>query len=66
MNLKVAMIRLQIMARHFSLEDHHEPVRETAKRPDARRRLIPFSAMVGIGLVVTILWCVFSPYWLGR
>ena len=51
---------------HFSLEDDHESVRETAQRPDARRRLIPFSAMIGVGVVVTLLWHVAAVYWFDR
>ena len=31
-------------------------VQEMAKKPDRRRRLIPFSAMMTLGLVITLIW----------
>jgi hypothetical protein len=31
-------------------------VETEVKRPDRRRRLIPFSAMIALGLLATVLW----------
>jgi prepilin peptidase CpaA len=65
-NLREALINLQIIwfrvtafGLHLGAEDR---VEVEVNRADRRRRLIPFAAMVAIGIVATILfsWNVFS------
>ena len=53
LNIQLLWIRLVCLGRHITSEDR---VEAEVKRSDRRRRLIPFSAMMGIGLVVTLVW----------
>jgi prepilin peptidase CpaA len=53
LNLQILWIRLVCLGRHIGSEDR---VEAEVKRPDRRRRLIPFSAMMGIGLAATLVW----------
>ena len=53
LNIQLLWIRLVCLGRHITSEDR---VETEVKRADRRRRLIPFSAMMGIGLVVTLVW----------
>jgi prepilin peptidase CpaA len=55
-SLKVSMLRLQLLARHVSADDGHESIHEMAQTTGARQRLIPFSAMIAVGVLVTLLW----------
>jgi prepilin peptidase CpaA len=53
LNIQILWIRLVCLGRHIGSEDR---VEAEVKRSDRRRRLIPFSAMMGVGLVATMLW----------
>src|SRR5262249_21262034 len=53
LNIQLLWIRLVCLGRHITTEDR---VEAEVKRSDRRRRLIPFSAMMGIGLVATLVW----------
>jgi prepilin peptidase CpaA len=53
LNLQILWLRLVCLSRHVGLEDR---VEFEVKRTDRRRRLIPFSAMIAVGLVATVLW----------
>ncbi len=53
LNIQLLWIRLVCLGRHITSEDR---VEAEVKRSDRRRRLIPFSAMMGIGLVATLVW----------
>lgn len=56
-NLQLAMYRVKAIGRHLVRNDESETCQEIAKDLDVRRkRLIPFSAMVGIGVVATLVW----------
>lgn len=56
--LYVQLVALQAMVftKHLLVIDEHETVQEIVKQPDRRHRLIPFSVMLGIGVVVTLAW----------
>lgn len=52
-NLKILWYRIKVLGRHIAREDGVETaVRET----DRRRRLIPFGAMIALGLIATLVW----------
>jgi prepilin peptidase CpaA len=53
MNLQILWLRLACLSRHLGHEDR---VEAEMRRHDRRRRLIPFSAMIALGLVVTLGW----------
>jgi prepilin peptidase CpaA len=53
LNIQILWVRLVCLGRHITTEDR---VEAEVKRSDRRRRLIPFSAMMGIGLVATLVW----------
>ena len=53
LNIQILWIRLVCLGRHIGSEDR---VEAEVKRSDRRRRLIPFSAMMGVGLIVTLVW----------
>lgn len=55
-HLWLAARRLSLMGRHLLAEDELEPVRTTVQRDNRRERLIPFSAMVSIGVFVMLLF----------
>ena len=53
LNMQILWLRLACLGRHLGSEDR---VEAEVKRPDRRRRLIPFSAMIAVGLVATVFW----------
>jgi prepilin peptidase CpaA len=53
LNIQVLWIRLVCLGRHITTEDR---VEAEVRRSDRRRRLIPFSAMMGVGLIATLIW----------
>ena len=53
LNLQILYIRLSCIGRHLGSEDR---VELEVNRADRRKRLIPFSAMIAVGLVVTLFW----------
>jgi prepilin peptidase CpaA len=52
-NLHILWLRLASIGRYLASDDHVE--REVA-RSDRRRRIIPFAAMVAVGIIATLLW----------
>jgi prepilin peptidase CpaA len=53
LNFQILWLRLVCLGRHLGSEDR---VEVEVKRADRRRRLIPFTAMIALGLVATLLW----------
>jgi prepilin peptidase CpaA len=52
-NLQVGWLRLKALGRQLAAE---ERVEEAVKDPDRRRRVIPFAAMVAVGLFALLVW----------
>jgi prepilin peptidase CpaA len=52
-NLKIVWHRLAAISRHLGAEDHIEA---EVGRSDRRTRLIPFGAMVAVGLIALLVW----------
>jgi prepilin peptidase CpaA len=55
-NLQIAFSRLALIGRHLGAGDDVESVQAMAAKDDRRRRLIPFSAMVAVGVAATYAW----------
>jgi prepilin peptidase CpaA len=53
LNIQILWLRLACLGRHLGSEDR---VETEVKRSDRRRRLIPFSAMIALGLIATLVW----------
>jgi prepilin peptidase CpaA len=52
-NLHIVWLRLSSIGRYLAADDR---VEKEVLRTDRRRRIIPFAAMVAIGIVATLLW----------
>ncbi len=52
-NLHIIWLRLSSIGRYLAADDR---VETEVLRTDRRRRIIPFAAMVAIGIVATLLW----------
>jgi prepilin peptidase CpaA len=52
-NLRILWLRLACIGRYLGADDQ---VEREVNRSDRRRRIIPFAAMVAIGIVSTLLW----------
>jgi prepilin peptidase CpaA len=52
-NFQILWIRMSLLYRHMGSE---ERVESEVKRVDRRLRVIPFAAMVAVGLVATLIW----------
>jgi prepilin peptidase CpaA len=52
-NLQILWLRVACVGRHLGYEDR---VETEVKRSDRRRRLIPFTAMIALGLIATVGW----------
>jgi prepilin peptidase CpaA len=52
-SLQVIYYRLAILGRYFGAEDR---VEAGVKAWDRRRRVIPFAAMMGLGLIALLIW----------
>jgi prepilin peptidase CpaA len=52
-NLHILWLRLASIGRYLAGDDQ---VEREVRRSDRRRRIIPFAAMVAVGLVATLLW----------
>jgi prepilin peptidase CpaA len=50
-NLRIIYYRMTTVARHLGAEDH---VEEAVKQDDRRKRVIPFAAMVAVGLIALL------------
>lgn len=59
-NLRVAFYRLMILGRQLRADDNLERVQSVAQEQARRKRLIPFSAMITVGIVFTIVWNMFN------
>ncbi len=59
-NLQILWHRLGVMARHLGSEDQ---VEREVSRADRRRRIIPFAAMIAVGVIALVLmsWLRGSP-----
>jgi len=57
-NFQILWIRLATMGRHLGNDERFEG---EIKRSDRRRRMVPFAAMVAIGLIGTYLWLWANP-----
>jgi prepilin peptidase CpaA len=53
LNLQILVLRLSTVGRHLGSENRLET---ELKRADHRRRLIPFAAMIALGVVGTYVW----------
>lgn len=58
LNLRIIWHRLAAIGRHLGAEDR---VEAEVNREDRRGRIIPFAAMVALGVIVTFTWV-----WIGR
>jgi prepilin peptidase CpaA len=58
-NLQLLMLRVSTVGRHLGSENRLET---ELKRADHRRRLIPFAAMIALGVVATYLWYFTRPF----
>ncbi len=58
LNMQILLLKLSSLGRHLSSEDR---VGEEMARSDRRRRLVPFSAMMAVGLVATLVWLWYHP-----
>jgi Flp pilus assembly protein protease CpaA len=56
LHFKLSMCRLQMLASHVASDSGHETVHEMAANPEGRARLVPFSAMLAVGIVVILAW----------
>lgn len=54
-NLQIAMTRIMILGRQIGA-DEPERVQTVAQQSERRKRLIPFSAMITLGIFVTFVW----------
>lgn len=52
-NLQIVWHRVVAAGRHLGAEDH---VEQALKRPPDRSRLIPFAAVMALGLVAVLVW----------
>jgi prepilin peptidase CpaA len=52
-NLHIMWLRLASVGRYLAADDQ---VEREVRRSDRRSRIIPFAAMVAVGLIMTILW----------
>jgi prepilin peptidase CpaA len=56
MNFRLLAMRLSTIGRHLALDDEFESVQAVAKQDGRRGRLIPFSAMISIGIIAAIVY----------
>jgi prepilin peptidase CpaA len=52
-NLQILWLRLASVGRYLGADDK---VEHEVRRSDRRQRIIPFAAMVAVGLIATLLW----------
>jgi len=57
-NLQILWLRLASVGRYLGSDDK---VESEVRRSDRRKRIIPFAAMVAIGLVATLIWIKNTP-----
>lgn len=61
-DVKLIFLRLAVIGRQFGRDDNVESMQSIGRRDDRRERLVPFSAMITIGIVMTLAWRL----WLAR
>jgi len=61
-DMKLVFLRLAVVGRQFGREDDIESVQAVVGHDDRRERLVPFSAMITIGIVATLVWRVFGEW----
>jgi prepilin peptidase CpaA len=52
-NMKIIWYRVAAVGRHLGAEDHIEA---EVNRSDRRRRIIPFAAMIAVGIIAVLVW----------
>ncbi len=60
LNLRLMLVRLSTIGKHLAFDDDVEAVQSVTKRDDRRGRLIPFSAMVSVGIIAAIVYAYVS------
>jgi prepilin peptidase CpaA len=55
LNLQLTLLRFVSVGKLLVADDRMEHVQDWTMNPDRRRRLIPFSAMIGVGVVVMVV-----------
>ncbi|MBV8194504.1 MAG: hypothetical protein JOY80_03155, partial [Candidatus Dormibacteraeota bacterium] len=55
--MQILLLKLSSLGKHLGADDR---VADEVARPDRHRRLVPFSAMVAVGLVATLAWVWFQ------
>lgn len=57
LNVEISLLRLQSLRRHLTSEElGGDSIQDILAQPDHRRRLIPFSVMLGIGVLVVVFF----------
>ncbi len=57
-NLQLAILRIVLIGKHFGADDDVETVQAMAKEDNRRQRLIPFTAMITVGVIATCIWSI--------
>jgi prepilin peptidase CpaA len=57
-NFQILLLRLAAVGRHLGQNDRIETA---AQRSERRKRLVPFAAMIAVGIVATLFWVNFKP-----
>jgi hypothetical protein len=55
LNLQLTVFRLVAVGKFLVPDDRMEHIHDWTTDPERRRRLIPFSAMIAIGVVITLV-----------
>jgi len=53
-SFKLSLVRMTTLDRHMGSEE--DSIHEMAATPEGRARLVPFSVMVAVGTITSILW----------
>ncbi len=53
LNIQLMFLRLAAIAKSLQFEDDFESVQKVCRKPDRGKRLIPFSALFSLGIVIT-------------
>jgi Flp pilus assembly protein protease CpaA len=59
-SVQLLALRLTAFGKSFACVDAYESVQDVARSGNARGRLIPFSAMVSVGIVVSLIVALFT------
>jgi prepilin peptidase CpaA len=55
-NIILSYFRVHAVIRHMAPDDEYETIQTIAQKKEQRGRLIPFSVMIGLGVVVSLLF----------